>query len=160
MEEASLFRPWRDWQADRVWVKRGTKGGRPRYLFLHNAKQRDVLELARSLTSGDNGLIPREFTTFEEWRQYAYRQLRKAGISRAADRTFHDIRRTYIVERVHGLVQRGLEPSRAAALVARKVGHNRIEVLQWYLADLPALLAGCHPASTRVDANKPQGLAA
>jgi hypothetical protein len=143
IEEASLFRPWRDWQEDRVWVKRGTKGGRPRYLFLHNPKQREVLELTRSLTSGDYGLIPRDFPTFEEWRQYAYRELRKAGISRAADRTFHDLRRTYLVQRVYGLVRdRGLAPERAAALAAREAGHNRIEVLQWYLADLPALLAG------------------
>jgi len=41
--EAMLFRPWRDWDGDRVWVKRGTKGGRPRYLFLYNARQREVL---------------------------------------------------------------------------------------------------------------------
>jgi hypothetical protein len=140
IEEASLFRPWRDWQEDRVWVKRGTKGGRPRYLFLHDARQREVLELARTLTSGDNGLIPKDFATFEEWRQYAYRELRKAGISRAADRTFHDLRRTYIVERVHALVKRGLDPARAAALVAREAGHSRVEVLQWYLADLPSLI--------------------
>jgi hypothetical protein len=146
MEEAALFRPWRDWQDDRVWVKRGTKGGRPRYLFLHNAKQRQVLELARSLTSGDNGLIPRDYPTYEDWRQHAYAELRKAGISREADKTFHDLRRTYIVERVHGLVRRGLEPARAAALVAREVGHSRIEVLEWYLADLPELMAAA-PAS-------------
>ena len=141
-EEASHLRPWRDWQDDRVWVKRGTKGGRPRYLFLHNPKQREVLELARSLASWDNCLIPRDFATFEEWRQYAYRELKKAGISRATDRTFHDLRRTYIVERVHALVQRGLDPARAAALVAREAGHSRVEILEWYLADFPELMGG------------------
>jgi site-specific recombinase XerC len=41
--EAMLFRPGRDFDGERVWLKRGTKGGRPRYLWLHNAKQREVI---------------------------------------------------------------------------------------------------------------------
>src|SRR6266850_782737 len=35
-KEAMLFRPWRDYDGERVWIKRGSKGGRPRYLFIHN----------------------------------------------------------------------------------------------------------------------------
>jgi uncharacterized protein YoaH (UPF0181 family) len=134
-KEAMLFRPWRDWNGERVWIKRGSKGGRPRYLFLHNANQREVLEGARAVTTRYGGLIPSEYPTFEVWRQRVYLILRDAGLGRATDMTFHDLRRTYVVERIQELVSElGLSWGRAAALVAREVGHGRSEVLQWYIA--------------------------
>lgn len=135
--EAALLRPHRDWDGQRVWIKRGSKGGRPRYLYLHNAKQSAALQEARRLTSADGALIPAECRTFEEWRQYVYRQLRGAGIGRGTDRTFHDLRRTYLVERMKFLVwQRKMYPDRAAALVAREAGHARTEILEWYISEV------------------------
>ena len=134
-KEAALLRPHRDWQGDRLWVKRGTKGGRPRYLWVHNARQAAALEGARALTHGDAGLIPREFRTYEEWRQSVYRSLRAAGVGRATDATFHDLRRTYLVERMKHLVsEKRTAPLQAAALVAREAGHSRLEILDWYIA--------------------------
>ncbi len=134
--EAALFRPWRDWNQGRVWVKRGTKGGRPRYLFLHNPAQGAALEGARRLVQGDHGLIPPEVRTFEEWRQRAYRILRAAGIGRATDHLFHDIRRGYFVQRMKYLIEvKGMTREQAAAIVAREAGHHRLEILQWYLDD-------------------------
>jgi site-specific recombinase XerC len=135
-KESSLFRPGRDWQGDRVWVKRGTKGGHPRYLFLHNPRQAEVLETARSLAPGDSCLIPQEVRTYEEWRQYVYRALRAAGIGRATDQTFHDLRRTYFNERMVFLVKKkGMSRDQAATLVAREAGHHRLEILDWYIDD-------------------------
>jgi site-specific recombinase XerC len=135
-KEAALFRPVRDWQGDRVWLKRGTKGGRPRYLWLHNSRQAAVLEQARTLARGDAGLIPPEYRTYEEWRQYVYRTLRAAGVGRATDVTFHDLRRTYLVERMKHLVTvKQAVPLQAAALVAREAGHSRLEILDWYIAN-------------------------
>jgi site-specific recombinase XerC len=135
-KEAALFRPGRDWQEDRVFIKRGTKGGRPRYLWLYHDRQREVLEAARRLAHGDAGIIPEEAKTFEEWRQHVYRVLRAAGIGRATDQTFHDLRRTYFCERMKYLfLVRGMALDRAAALVAREAGHHREEILRWYLAD-------------------------
>ncbi len=135
-KESSLFRPGRDWQGDRVWVKRGTKGGNPRYLFLHKPRQTDVLEAARRLAPGDSGLIPEGVRTYEEWRQYVYRVLRAAGIGRATDQTFHDLRRTYLCERMNFLVKvKGMTRDRAAAIVAREAGHHRLEILNWYIVD-------------------------
>jgi hypothetical protein len=135
-KEAALFRPGRDWQGDRVWVKRGTKGGHPRYLYLHHSRQAEVLEAARRLAPGEAGIIPLECRTFEEWRQYVYRVLRGAGVGRASDQTFHDLRRTYFCERMEFLVNQKCVPQlEAAALVAREAGHHRLEILDWYLAD-------------------------
>jgi integrase len=136
LKEASLFRPVRDWQGDRVWVKRGTKGGQPRYLWLHNSRQAEVLEAARKLAPGEAGIIPAECRTFEEWRQYVYRVLRKAGVGRATDQTFHDLRRTYLCDRMNYLISvKGLTHDKAAAIVAREAGHHRLEILEWYIAD-------------------------
>jgi len=118
----------------RVWVKRGTKGGKPRYPFLHDARQVAALDEARRLTGGGCGLIPKSFATYEQWRQHVYGVLRAAGISRAEDILFHDLRRTYIVERMKFLIlQRRLRAEDAAKIVAREVGHHRTEVLNWYL---------------------------
>lgn len=135
-KESSLFRPGRDWQGNRVWVKRGTKGGHPRYLFLHNSRQAEVLGAARRLAPGDSGLIPQDVRTYEEWRQYVYRVLRAAGIGRATDQTFHDLRRTYLCERMRFLVMtKGMNRDQAATLVSREAGHHRLEILEWYIAD-------------------------
>jgi site-specific recombinase XerC len=136
--EAMLFRPWRDWEeSGRIWVKRGTKGGRPRYLFLHNPRQREVLEEARALVRGqDAALIPEEAATWEQWRQASYHKLRKAGMSRKMDAVFHDLRRTWAGERMHYLIRvRGLDQEHAERIVTRELGHNRREVLRWYLED-------------------------
>jgi len=107
MREAMLFRPWRDWEeSGRIWVKRGTKGGRPRYLFLWNAKQREILEEARALVQGqDAALIPEEAATWGQWRQASYHKLRKAGMSKETDTVFHDLRRTYAGQRMHYLIK-------------------------------------------------------
>jgi site-specific recombinase XerC len=132
-KEAMLFRPSRDFDGERVWIKRGSKGGRPRYLFIHNAVQKDVLEGARRLASKDGALIPEACPTYEIWRQHVYPILRAAGVGRHTDTTFHDLRRSYVVERMGGLINdQGIDPDRAAALVSREIGHHRIEVLRWY----------------------------
>jgi hypothetical protein len=134
-KEASLFRPGRDWQEGRVWVKRGTKGGHSRYLWLYNDRQREVLEGARRLAQGEAGIIPQEARTFEEWRQHVYPILRAAGIGRATDQTFHDLRRTYICERMkHLVLVKGMDRHRASGIVAREAGHHRVEILEWYVA--------------------------
>jgi site-specific recombinase XerC len=132
-KEAMLFRPWRDWDGERVWIKRGSKGGRPRYLFLHSAKQKEVLEAARGIAAKDGALIPKESPTFEPWRQHVYSVLRNAGLGRQTDLSFHDLRRTYVVERLEKLASDlGDIPLHVALLVAREVGHGRTEVLRWY----------------------------
>lgn len=136
-KEASLFRPGRDWQGERVWVKRGSKGGQPRYLNIYNPNQVAALQEARSIASGDQGIIPSEIPTFEEWRQGVYRTLRSIGMGRATDVLFHDLRRAYIVERMHYLIgTRRLSNFEAAVIVSREAGHHRTEILDWYVASV------------------------
>jgi site-specific recombinase XerC len=150
MREAMLFRPWRDWEeSGRIWLKRGTKGGRPRYLFLWNARQREILEEARALVHGqDAALIPEEAKTWEQWRQASYHKLRKAGLSKKADTVFHDLRRTYAGERMHYLIKvRGLDQDHAERIVTRELGHSRREVLRWYLEDQHLIEAEQFPTS-------------
>jgi integrase len=134
--EAMLFRPWRDFDGERIWLKRGTKGGRPRYLFLHNAKQREVIEEIRALVGGSDGaLIPHEWKTFDSWRQHCYHEFRKAGLGQEEDVVFHDLRRTFACERLKYLMDvRGRSREDAAALVARELGHGRTEILEWYIS--------------------------
>jgi site-specific recombinase XerC len=141
--EAMLFRPWGDWDGERIWVKRGTKGGRPRYLFLHNAQQREVLEQARTLVGGgDAALIPNEARTFKAWAGRCYGRLRAAGMGRASGVLFHDLRRTYAGTRMDYLVRvRSLTREHAARIVTRELGHSRLEVLRWYLEDQDLLAA-------------------
>ena len=144
MREAMLFRPWRDWEESwRIWVKRGTKGGRPRYLFLWNARQREILEEARALVQGQEpALIPEEAASWEQWRQASYHKFRKAGLSKEEDTVFHDLRRTYAGQRMHYLIRvRGLDQEHAERIVTRELGHSRREVLRWYLEDLDLIVA-------------------
>jgi len=135
--EAMLFRPWRDFDGERVWLKRGTKGGRPRYLFLHNAKQREVIEEVRALVGhGDGALIPPEWMTFDSWRQHCYHEFREAGLGKEEDVTFHDLRRTFACERLKYLTEvRARSREDAAGLVARELGHSRTEILEWYVSE-------------------------
>ncbi len=133
-EEAALLRPHRDFDGKRVWINRGSKGGRPRYLNIHRPEQIHAIRAAQALTAADRGLIPPEWTTYEKFRQWAYGLLRAAGFRKDEGRTFQDLRRTYAVERMRGLVGGGSGRERAAQLVARELGHHRTEVLDWYIA--------------------------
>lgn len=156
-KEAALFRPAQDWQGDRVWVKRGTKGGRPRYLFLSNTRQLEALRAARDATGGAGSLIPREVPTYEAWRQSVYRALRAGGLGRVSDATFHDLRRTYVLERMRRLVvERGISWERAARLVSREVGHHRVEILDWYVCRDE--ISACAAKSARPFGSAPSAL--
>jgi site-specific recombinase XerC len=146
-KEAMLFRPGRDCDGERVWIKRGSKGGRPRYLYVHNANQKEFLEGARRLASKDGALIPKECSTYETWRQHVYPILRAAGVGRHTDTPFHNLRRTYVVERMDDLINnQGLNPDRAATLVAREVGQpdGGLEVVLWKRTGLGHALARSH----------------
>ena len=134
--EAMLFRPDRDLDGGRVWVKRGTKGGRPRYVWLTSDRQRQVIAQVRALVGGgDATLTPREAATFEEWRQHCYHEFRKAGLSRKTDALYHDLRRTWACERMNYLQLHGRTRDQAAEVVARELGHSRTEILEWYVSD-------------------------
>lgn len=135
-EETALFRPHRDTDGHRVFIARGSKGGRPRYIVIRTQEQRDALSAARIATTPGRGLIPAAERTFKAWADKVYAMLRSIGVGRASDTTFHDLRRTYAHERLESLMaERGCSRDEAAGIVARELGHNRTEVLDWYVAD-------------------------
>jgi len=132
-KEAALFRPNRDVNGNMLWIKRGTKGGRPRYIWLVRPQQHELLEALRKMVQGRNGNLVDRDKTWEQWRQAAYGRLREAGLSREKDEVFHDLRRTWADEEFKRLRDKGHSIREAAHIVSKRLGHNRIEVLRWYL---------------------------
>ena len=137
-KEAALFRPHRDVQGDRIYLTRGTKGGRPRYLWIHSERQHAVLENLMKMVEGkDRCLIPKE-QNYKAFKQAVYTSLRELGIGRNHAWTFHDLRRTFAVDEMDRLVAKGHSEAEAAKIVSKQLGHNRIEVINWYVAQNPA----------------------
>jgi integrase len=132
-EETALFRPHLDGRHDRVVIRRGTKGGASRFVMIRTMAQADALEAAKAATRGDRGLIPAEYPTFKSYADWVYAQLRSAGIGRVTGTTFHDLRRTYAVDRMSLLLLSGHCREAAAHVVSRELGHHRAEVLNWYV---------------------------
>lgn len=133
-KEAALFRPDRQVEGNRLWLHRGTKGGRPRYLTLHHPKQWEAIEAIRQAAGPGGTLIPPEARTFKSWSEEVYGKLRAVGIGQKGSHVFHDYRRTYAVERLREQIARGRDCLAAAKLLSREVGHSRTDVLAWYIA--------------------------
>jgi hypothetical protein len=133
-EETALFRPHVDVQQDRIVIVRGTKGGKKRYVMIRTPEQVSAIAVAKAAASGERGLIPERFPTLAKYANWFYGQLRAIGIGQEFGTVFHDYRRTYIGERVLRLVKHeGHSVEDAVHLVTREVGHNRAEVMQWYI---------------------------
>lgn len=141
-EEASLFRPHKDVRGRQLWTNRGAKGGRLRYIWMTELIQEQVLQFVKKLVPFQGAcLIPPEMT-YNQWRGRMYEQLREAGISRKADVLFHDLRRTFIESDHSRLIQKGLPFDEASKIVAKKVGHHRVDILKAYMS-----LGGSHEDS-------------
>jgi len=131
--EAALFRPNLDVEGFRLWIKRGTKGGRPRYICLVAPEQHALLaELRQEIPDRLGCLVDKE-KTYENWRTAAYGRMRKAGLGRNQEDVFHDLRRTWADQEFTRLRAKGHSVEEAAKIVSKRLGHNRLEVLRWYL---------------------------
>lgn len=141
-EEASLFRPNRDVAGDKVYINRGTKGGRARYIRITNEKQKEVIQKLRSVIKSRDGCLVSGSKTFKSWKARAYRHFEKAGISRKSDVEFHDLRRTFANDEMNRLVKyftaKGLAREetieRASQIVSKEMGHSRLDIIHWYIA--------------------------
>ena len=132
-KEAALFRPYQDVDGNILWIKRGTKGGRPRFIRLVNDAQWAVLEGLRWVANGKEGCLVDPAKQYKSWKSTTYKRFRAAGLSREVDHVFHDLRRTWADEEFARLRAKGLSIRAAATIVAKRLGHNRLEVLKWYL---------------------------
>jgi integrase len=134
-EETALFRPHQQIDGSRVWINRGSKGGRPRYVVVHSQAQRDALAAALAAAKPGRGLIPEEMRSFKAWADKVYNMLRSIGVGRDSGTTFHDLRRSFAADRMVHLVKvRGYSVEEAIHVVARELGHSRAEVIEWYLS--------------------------
>jgi integrase len=117
----------------RVWIKRGTKGGRHRYVTVTTPEQRATIGFVRRLTPGlQDCLVPKDELKYSRWRQRVYKELRAVGIFRASGSTFHDLRRTFADRELKRLIGKGHTPEQAAKIVSKELGHNRVEILKAY----------------------------
>lgn len=150
MLEACLLRPAlileKALESGEVHIHHGTKGGRPRGLYLESVVQRDVLErAARHAVSRTGTMIPREYT-LEQWRNhYYYVVRRKCALTKEdAGVTSHGARHSYLQRKFEQITGKpapvkgghGYDPERlelAMSEVAELAGHGRVEKSQAYL---------------------------
>jgi len=132
-EEASLWRPQRDFDRTmgRVYIKRGTKGGKERFVQVTTPEQRQVLDLVSKEFPGPKECAVPKLLSYIEWKGRAYKRLRKVGISRKTV-SFHDLRRTWARAERDRLLDKGESPEDAQKIVAKRMGHNRLDVLAAY----------------------------
>lgn len=147
LEEASKLRPMDvDWKANVVHLKRGTKGGRYRYLRLVTPEARAwARDLPRVARGRDKGIMP--VTQRERsWKSHVQRQLRGVGAGRKAGLKFHGLRHSFAQElytKVSGYlppIKGGKPPKdvhiRACKIVAKVLGHNRWKITETYVGGL------------------------
>jgi integrase len=147
LEEVSKVRPQDiDWTKNVVHLKRGTKGGRYRYVMLVTPEARAwAHELGRQVPARDRGIIPPQYTE-RSWKSHVQREIRKAGGGRANGLRLHGLRHTFaqdLYQRLCGSLPpiKGGKPSRevhqkACKTVSKVLGHNRWRITETYVGKL------------------------
>ena len=125
----------------RIWLTRGTKGGRDRWIPIVGDWQLESLDFASEAQGRRKSLI-QEGMNYRAWRNYAYGKLYSAGIKH-----FHDLRAAYACDRYlmetgslapvlldegHQSLSRDLDRN-ARLRVSQELGHNRIDILNSYI---------------------------
>lgn len=132
-------------------VKRGTKGGRLRYVAVRTSFQHEALKLARRFIRHESGHVGRPGLTLKQSLDRFSYVMRTAGVSkRSLGVTAHGLRHQFAADlyfeltHVHPPVRGGapwLDPEtrRQAYLeVARQLGHNRPQISGAYLGSVTA----------------------
>lgn len=104
-EEAAKFNPRESLlPGGRVYVCRGTKGGRERTLGTVSGDARKAMEFAEKIIGSKKNLIPKaEGMTEQEWRGIYYARLREIGITKSlSNASGHGNRHAYAQERYIG----------------------------------------------------------
>ncbi|MEM8500685.1 MAG: phage integrase N-terminal domain-containing protein [Pseudomonadota bacterium] len=142
-EESIKFQPSESDRGDRLYIKKGTKGGKPRSIPIKTVEQRALVDACRKLV-GNNALIPIS-------KDYKYqKKLYENDIAKAGFHKLHGLRHHYAQERYEKItgwkspVQGG--PKRASLssedkqldntarqIISRELGHERLEVVSVYI---------------------------
>lgn len=148
LEEASLVRPRdADLAAGILHLRRGTKGGRYRYVRLATPEARAwAQELAR-MCAADRCVIPESFR-LDSWKSHVARELRKAGAGAKAGLRFHGLRHSFAQDVYRSVAKceapiKGGRPDpethrRACKVVSKILGHNRWKIAEMYVGGLEA----------------------
>ena len=150
-KESMLFRPCLDYNLREkiIYIRRGTKNGRPRILAVESEEQREFLStLIESRLDKNSSMVPR-MIELKQWIKYYYRVLNKHGISRKNGLTPHGLRHGYahkVYEQESGqpapILMQKYAPSMklnpiadkiARLLVSQKLGHSRLSIASAYI---------------------------
>ncbi len=105
VKEALMFRPRVEHEGDFIWVRDGTKGGRPRVIPITNDIQRNVLERAKAVSDKKSGFIGSRGKTFQQKRRRFYYVLETCGVTlREEQITAHGLRHQYMQDRFKKLL--------------------------------------------------------
>lgn len=147
VQEFLMFRPNEAQRGDHIYVKDGTKGGRPRLVPIETEEQRLVMERAKELASEHplGMLVAKKGLNLKQAINHFYNTVRKAGISRKAlGITAHGLRHGYacaIYKQLTGedapvLGGKYVDPiidKKARLDIAERLGHKRVDVVSAYL---------------------------
>ena len=128
----------------KVTISAGTKGGRTREVPILRDGQIRALERAASIQGANRSLMPKEHS-WKTWREGPLRAVREALQEATGGDCLHDLRAAYAIERYQQLTRQPAPvvtrkppadrkaDRQARQIIARELGHNRIEITNAYL---------------------------
>jgi integrase len=142
VKESIMLRPGAEQSDDFLWVREGTKGGRPRVIRIENDIQRDVLKRASSIADKKSGFLGNRYKTYEQKRRRFYYVLEVCGITlREEQITAHGLRHQYMQKRFKDLLgidapvkggNLGLVDKDELHVTSQKImeeaGHTRVDI--------------------------------
>lgn len=147
VQEFLMFRPNEAERGGHLYVKDGTKGGRPRLVPIETKSQRDILNRAKEIAANHplGLMVAKRGLNLKQAINHFYNTVRKAGISRKAlGITAHGLRHGYacrIYKQLTGadapvLGGRFVDPiadKKARLDIAERLGHSRMAVVSAYI---------------------------
>jgi len=143
-KEVHCWRPWADYdeQRSRMLVRKGTKGGRNRYVVVVTPELKEAIRLARDLVPpsarhrGQAASLTPVGTTFAEHRERYYADLRKVGLSRENALHPHAWRHGQAQALKAYLDSTGRYTAlETAHTIARFLGHGRATIIKYYVPE-------------------------
>lgn len=148
VKESWCFKPLRDYneQEQVIFVRDGSKGGRPRTVLVSTPQQREFLEeLCEFVNDKSESLIPRR-RSLGSWRNYFYKVMNNNGISRKNGLVPHGLRHGYAHEQFekhagHPAAVKeqkkaddlnSIQERVARLLVSEQLGHSRESITSAY----------------------------
>lgn len=126
VKESVMLKPAMAHEGEFIWVREGTKGGRPRVVPIENEVQREILERAKLIGDGKTGLLGGRGKTLKQKLRRVYTVMEALGITLKDEGiTAHGLRHEYMQQSFKMAL--GIEPPvRGGDL--NQVDNNRMQV--------------------------------